>query len=112
MKPRLSHLPFLFALAVLAPAHAHDGDSQAGALGKVSFPSSCDPKVQPTFERGVAMLHSFWYSAAEKTFRDVLKDDPGCAIATNCFARHAAFRSRRENFQRHGSGPSTGNRIA
>jgi tetratricopeptide (TPR) repeat protein len=28
------------------------------------------------------MLHSFWYSAAEKTFREVLKDDPQCAIAT------------------------------
>ena len=28
------------------------------------------------------MLHSFWYSAGEKAFRDVLKDDPQCAIAT------------------------------
>jgi len=28
------------------------------------------------------MLHSFWYTAAEKAFRDVLKDDPQCAIAT------------------------------
>ena len=82
MKPRLCHLPFLFALAVLAPAQAHDTDSQAGPLGKVSFPSSCDPKVQPAFERAVAMLHSFWYSAGEQAFRDVLKDDPQCAIAT------------------------------
>ena len=31
---------------------------------------------------GVAMLHSFWYSAGEKAFRDVLAEDPGCAIAT------------------------------
>ncbi|MGH8661491.1 MAG: hypothetical protein ACREUB_06975 [Burkholderiales bacterium] len=38
--------------------------------------------MQAQFERGVAMLHSFWYSAAEKTFRDVLAKDPGCAIAT------------------------------
>ena len=28
------------------------------------------------------MLHSFWYSAGEKAFRDVLKADPQCAIAT------------------------------
>ncbi|MGZ5071730.1 MAG: tetratricopeptide repeat protein [Usitatibacter sp.] len=82
MKLRLFHLPFLFALAVPGLAQAHDADSQSGTLGKVSFPTSCDPKVQPAFERGVAMLHSFWYSAAEKTFRDVLKDDPQCAIAT------------------------------
>ena len=48
----------------------------------MNFATSCDPKVQPAFERGVAMLHSFWYSAAESTFRDVLKHDPQCAIAT------------------------------
>jgi tetratricopeptide (TPR) repeat protein len=82
MKLRLFHLAFLFALALPVPAQAHDADSQTGPLGKVSFPTSCDPKVQPAFERAVAMLHSFWYSAGEKAFRDVLKDDPQCAIAT------------------------------
>ena len=82
MKLRQLHLPILFALAVYGSAQAHDTDSQAGPLGKVSFPSSCDPKVQPAFERAVAMLHSFWFSAGEKAFRDVLKDDPQCAIAT------------------------------
>ena len=82
MKLRLFHLSFLFSLALYVPAQAHDADSQTGPLGKVSFPTSCDPKVQPAFERAVAMLHSFWYSAGEKAFRDVLKDDPQCAIAT------------------------------
>src|ERR1700675_671277 len=82
MKLRLFHLTFLFALAVHGLAQAHDTDPQTGPLGKVSFPTSCDPKVQPAFERAVAMLHSFWYSAGEKAFRDVLKDDPQCAIAT------------------------------
>jgi tetratricopeptide (TPR) repeat protein len=81
MKLRLLTLPFLFVIAVHGLAQAHDGDSQAGPLGKVSFPTSCDPKVQPAFERAVAMLHSFWFSAGEKAFRDVLKDDPQCAIA-------------------------------
>jgi tetratricopeptide (TPR) repeat protein len=82
MKLRLSHLAFLFALAVPGLAQADDTASQSGPLGKVSFPTSCDPKVQPALERAVAMLHSFWYSAGEKAFRDVLKDDPQCAIAT------------------------------
>jgi len=58
-------------------ARAHDEQ-----LGKVSFSNSCNPAVQEEFERGVAMLHSFWYSEGEKTFRDVLARDPGCAIAT------------------------------
>src|SRR4029450_6160639 len=82
MKIRVSHLAFLFSLAVHAVAQAHDTDSKTAPLGKVSFPTSCDPKVQPAFERAVAMLHSFWFSAGEQAFRDVLKDDPQCAIAT------------------------------
>ena len=82
MKLRLSLLSFVAALAVHGVAQAHDTDSQTGPLGKVSFATSCDPKVQASFERAVAMLHSFWYSAGEKAFRDVLVEDPKCAIAT------------------------------
>jgi tetratricopeptide (TPR) repeat protein len=63
-------------------AQSHEEDESKGQLGKVAFPTSCDPKVQGLFVRGVAMLHSFWFSAAEKTFRDVLTQDPSCAIAT------------------------------
>jgi tetratricopeptide (TPR) repeat protein len=62
-------------------AQAHDDDAVKGKLGKVSFANSCSPAVQVELNRGVAMLHSFWYSAAETTFRDVLAKDPDCAIA-------------------------------
>src|SRR5512134_2196545 len=68
------------ALVAVTPA------SGAEQLGKVTFPTSCDAKVQAEFERGVAMLHSFWYSAAEKTFREVVEKDPSCAIARWGFA--------------------------
>src|SRR5438105_4473293 len=37
-------------------------------LGKVEFPNSCSPAVQDKFLRGVAMLHSFYYSAAQKAY--------------------------------------------
>ena len=50
-------------------------------LGKLTFPTSCDSKVQADFERGVAMLHSFWFLYARKTFESVLQRDPNCAIA-------------------------------
>src|SRR5215472_15269877 len=50
-------------------------------LGKVSFPTSCDPKVQTEFERGVAMLHSYWFLYARRTFEGILQQDPTCAIA-------------------------------
>lgn len=55
--------------------------AQQDTLGKVTFPTSCDPSVQPQFERGVAMLHSYWFIQARKTFEAVLQQDPNCAIA-------------------------------
>jgi tetratricopeptide (TPR) repeat protein len=53
-----------------------------GQLGKVNFANTCSPAVQTELSQAVAMLHSFWYSAGEQAFRDVLKKDPECAIAT------------------------------
>lgn len=50
-------------------------------LGKVSFPVSCSPKLRSEFNRGVALLHSFAYSAANATFRHISEEDPGCAMA-------------------------------
>src|SRR5262249_50695942 len=50
-------------------------------LGRLSFPTSCDPKVQAEFERGVAMIHSYWFIYARRTFEGVLQQDPSCAIA-------------------------------
>jgi tetratricopeptide (TPR) repeat protein len=50
-------------------------------LGTVHFPVSCSPSVQKPFERGVALLHSFWYEQAEATFQQIAKDDSRCAMA-------------------------------
>jgi tetratricopeptide (TPR) repeat protein len=50
-------------------------------LGTVKFAISCSASVQPAFERAVALLHSFAYSAAEQAFRDVIAKDPNCAMA-------------------------------
>src|SRR5688572_21976771 len=65
-------------LAALATPVSAQGTEQ---LGKVSFPTSCSPAVQQEFERGVAMLHSYWFSYARKTFESVLQKDPECAMA-------------------------------
>jgi hypothetical protein len=72
----------VLSFALAAPAGAHDVEEGTGRLGKVDFANSCDAKVQAELQRGIAMLHSFWYTAGEKTFRHVLADDPGCAVAT------------------------------
>lgn len=55
-------------------------------LGKVTFPTSCDPKVQAEFERGVAMLHSYWFTEGGKVFDAVAKQDPNCVMAYWGFA--------------------------
>ena len=82
MHLRPYHFVFLAALAMNGSARADGADPHTGPLGKVSFATSCDPKVQPEFERGVAMLHSFWYSAAERALsRTSSRRDPQCAIA-------------------------------
>jgi tetratricopeptide (TPR) repeat protein len=50
-------------------------------LGKVTFPTSCDPKVQAQFERGVAMLHSYWFTEGGKTFEAIVREEPSCVMA-------------------------------
>ncbi len=60
--------------------HRH-GPASSEKLGSVKFPTSCSAAVRAQFERGVAMLHSFWYEEAEKAFVAVARKDPGCAMA-------------------------------
>src|SRR5438034_10936588 len=50
-------------------------------VGTVHFPTSCSAPVQGEFERAVAMLHSFWFSASTAAFAAVAQSDPGCAMA-------------------------------
>ncbi len=66
------------ALGVADQSRAQSKDQ----LGKVDFQNSCSPGVQESFQRSVAMLHSFRYAETEKAFREVLVQDPFCAIAT------------------------------
>jgi tetratricopeptide (TPR) repeat protein len=61
--------------------HQHHEDLTAAQLGTVAFPVSCAPDVQKPFERGVALLHSFWYEEAEKEFQQIATDDPHCSMA-------------------------------
>jgi tetratricopeptide (TPR) repeat protein len=64
-----------------AAQHAHDTGAPRGKLGKVHFATSCNPAVEKDFDRGVALLHSFWFSAAIEAFEGVLEKDPSCAMA-------------------------------
>jgi hypothetical protein len=50
-------------------------------LGKVHFPISCSPKAQEQFERGVAMLHSYWFTEGGKVFEAIVREEPSCVMA-------------------------------
>jgi tetratricopeptide (TPR) repeat protein len=68
------------ARAIAQHEHEHPA-GDVGKLGRVSFPVSCDPSVQPQFNSAVAMLHSFWYEKANETFAQIAQRDPTCAMA-------------------------------
>jgi tetratricopeptide (TPR) repeat protein len=68
----------IFPLSGAQETHNHPAPEK---LGKVSFPVSCIPAVQEQFDRGVALLHSFAYTAAEHAFHGVAEQDPQCAMA-------------------------------
>ncbi len=85
IRPALGTSLKLCLIALIAVAGAADRKSPASAqsehLGTVSFAVSCSPAVQASFNRGVALLHDFWYEEARPQFERILQSDPGCAMA-------------------------------
>jgi hypothetical protein len=63
------------------PPSTHDHGPAGGRLGTVHFATSCAPAVGAEFDRGVALLHSFWFSEAVASFERVLARDPACVMA-------------------------------
>ena len=66
----------LLPFASLAAAQEHErpvADTQA--LGQTSFSTSCASEVREDFDRAVAMLHSFWYQAAEQAFGAIASEE-------------------------------------
>jgi tetratricopeptide (TPR) repeat protein len=74
---------FLSALCLTSPVSGAElPDSPAkDRLGTVSFTVSCSSSVRSSFNRGVALLHDFWYEEAKPQFERILRRDPGCSMA-------------------------------
>ena len=68
----------LVATSGLAAQQGHEGHGEH--LGRVRFPVSCNAEAQVRFERGVALLHSFWYEKADDAFKDAVAADSTCAM--------------------------------
>jgi hypothetical protein len=70
------------AAAPQPPAqHQHEGGQPPERLGMVDFETSCSTDVKADFNRAVALLHSFWWTASGDAFEAVSKKDPSCAMA-------------------------------
>lgn len=50
-------------------------------LGDVAFETSCSGAVREEFDLALALLHSFEYDEAEKTFANIISVEPACAMA-------------------------------
>ena len=60
--------------------HHHDAPD-LGNIGKVRLQTSCSEEAQAEINRGVALIHSFWYLEAEKAFRGAAALDDQCGMA-------------------------------
>jgi len=71
---------FCSGLANAQETHTHRHDSSE-KLGRVNFPVSCNAAAQKQFNRATALLHSFWYEEAEKTYTEITRMEPKCSMA-------------------------------
>jgi hypothetical protein len=73
------------ALAVAPAASYAQGEHQhtgtPAQVGRVVFPTTCIAAAQPLFERGIALLHSFWYEESKRSFSEAAAADSNCAMA-------------------------------
>jgi len=76
----------LIAVSLLGASLAWCDEGHQHALtekevGSVHFATSCSKAVETSFQRAVALLHSFQYEQTRAAFTDISKQDPQCAMA-------------------------------
>ncbi len=67
------------SLPLAAQEHRHE--LSAEEVGSIQFATSCSKTVAGSFNRAVALLHSFQYEQARGAFTEVSRQDPSCAMA-------------------------------
>jgi hypothetical protein len=71
----------LCAPGAFAQHEEHGAMPDAIGSASVKFQTSCAAAVKDDFNKGVALLHSFWFPEAIKVFESILARDPNCAMA-------------------------------
>src|ERR1700674_1153372 len=75
----LTWILFFGPLALCQEEHHHALTEEE--VGSVHFSTSCRTDLASSFNRGVALLHSFQYEQAREAFTEVASRDPQCAMA-------------------------------
>ncbi|MBI3265136.1 MAG: hypothetical protein HYZ58_18570 [Acidobacteria bacterium] len=75
----LAVVPLL--VVMLGAAQEHHPGAPPERLGNAHFPTSCTGGAQADFDRGIALLHSFWFPEAVASFKAAIAKDAGCGIA-------------------------------
>jgi tetratricopeptide (TPR) repeat protein len=72
---------FLCSASPRLAAQEHHHELSAEEVGSVQFATSCSKTVTVSFNRAVALLHSFQYEQARAAFTEISRQDPSCAMA-------------------------------
>ena len=76
----LTGLVLLVSMAWAQEEHHHHALTEE-EVGSVQFETSCAKDVTASFNRAVALLHSFQYEQTRQAFAEIAKEDPKCAMA-------------------------------
>jgi hypothetical protein len=70
----------LISVAWAQEEHHHHALTEE-EVGSVQFETSCSKDVAASFNRAVALLHSFQYEQTRQAFAEIAQEHPGCAMA-------------------------------
>jgi tetratricopeptide (TPR) repeat protein len=84
MRSLIATVLLSLSLAIYADethSHHQHGSPDLGNIGKAHIDTSCAEAAQKEIDRGLALMHSFWYVEAEKSFRRAAAADAQCGMA-------------------------------
>ena len=76
----LLSLSLLLSSSAFSDQHHHHSLTEE-EVGSVHFTTSCSKDLEASFNRAVALLHSFQYEQTREAFGAIASRDPGCALA-------------------------------
>jgi hypothetical protein len=82
MRPTTALLALiLFSVSLAQSQDEHHHAVTEEEVGSVHFSNSCRAEVADSFNRAIALLHSFQYEQARQAFSEISEKDPQCAMA-------------------------------